>query len=120
MTKVFSRQGASSQFPFPIAQAKWVQGCLAEQVGHYAEAKILLTENLNTRYPSLRSKAMPTLGWVLMGLGEFAEKKAYFLQIHEEILHTHALPIRLEAQAGVACLTIKQSIQTGATNHCQT
>ncbi|MEM7536124.1 MAG: BTAD domain-containing putative transcriptional regulator [Chloroflexota bacterium] len=108
------------QFPFATAQAKWAQGCLAERVGDYAQAKALLTENLHRCHPSLRSKAMPTLGWALMGLGEFTEAEAYFQRIYEETLETHALPIRLESQAGLAYIAIKHAQQTGATNECQT
>ncbi|MEM7535212.1 MAG: BTAD domain-containing putative transcriptional regulator [Chloroflexota bacterium] len=104
------------QFGVLIAQGRWGQGCLAEQTGNYIEAKALLANSFDKHQQSQRAKALPTLGWALMGLGEFAEAEAHFQQIYEETLETHALPIRLEAQAGLACLTLKRTQQAGTTN----
>ncbi|MEM7535213.1 MAG: tetratricopeptide repeat protein, partial [Chloroflexota bacterium] len=108
------------QFLPLMLHAQWGQGCLAAQIGDYAEARALLADNVGIHRQTLRTTVLPALGWVLMALGDFAEAEAYFQQICEMAESTHALPIGLEAQAGLACLAIKRTQQTGATNEPQT
>ncbi|MCB9155778.1 MAG: AAA family ATPase [Caldilineaceae bacterium] len=97
------------QLPLLVAQAHWAQGCLAEQLGEYPKAKALLTENVNVRHPIQFMAALPTLGWALLGLGELDEAQAYFQRVFNEAETKHAVPICLEAQAGLAYIALLQT-----------
>ncbi|MEZ4868157.1 MAG: hypothetical protein R3C14_42915 [Caldilineaceae bacterium] len=75
----------------------WVRGCLAEQQRAYAAARVFFTDSLAAGNVVQANKALPTLGWALIGLGELTEAQAYFQQVCDDAEQRHAHPIQLDA-----------------------
>lgn len=85
-------------------QVLWARGSLAEQQGEYAAAKAFFRDSLAVGDVVRANRALPTLGWALIGLGEWAEAQAYFQQVSDEAEQRHAHPIQLDAQVGLTYL----------------
>ncbi|MCX6050615.1 MAG: BTAD domain-containing putative transcriptional regulator [Chloroflexi bacterium] len=98
----------SNEFMAPVL---WEEGCLAEQVGDYQTAKARFTESLAIGIPMWWSHVLPTLGWALVGLGEWEEAQTYFQKALTNADAQSRLAIRLDAQVGLAYLTTRQVSQ---------
>lgn len=83
----------------------WEEGCLAEQCQNYSAAEALFAKSLETeRHPNHWGHILPTLGWALIGLGELSEAQTYFQQVLDEAQAKQAIPISLDALAGLLSL----------------
>ncbi|MCB0140278.1 MAG: tetratricopeptide repeat protein, partial [Caldilineaceae bacterium] len=91
-----------------IAPVLWEEGSLAEQSGNYAAAKAAFTQSLTIGEANGWVHVLPTLGWALIGLGEFQEAQAYFQATLAKAQARGHMPIYLEAQAGMTYLTVLQ------------
>jgi len=97
------RQWAEAyEIDFFIGLGCWAQGCLAEQRGDFQSARRLLRQGLAAGHPNKMRDLLPTLGWVLIGLGEVEQARAYFQEKVEQAERQKASPVSLEAQAGLA------------------
>ncbi len=95
-----------------ISPVLWEEGCLAEQDGDYLTAKVCFLQSLRIGLPNWWAHALPTLGWVLIQLGELAEAHTYFQSVLTDAQTKGHLPISLEAEAGLAYLATRQA-ETG-------
>ncbi len=93
----------------PTAFILWEEGCLAEQCGDYRAAKAHFTESLTAGLPAWWSHVLPTLGWALIALGELVEAQRYFQKVLTDAEAQARLPIVLDAQVGLAYITMVQA-----------
>lgn len=89
------------RFDLKLAQALWVQGCLAEQQKAYAEAKVFFDESLTIHHHTESNYILPTPGWVLLGLDKLDEAQHYFENVLAKAEAKHSLPTSLDAQVGL-------------------
>lgn len=76
----------------------WARGSLAKQQGEHAAPKAFFTTSLAVGNVVRANKALPTLEWALIGLGELEEAQVYFQQVHDDAKQRHAYPIQLDEQ----------------------
>lgn len=95
-----------------LAPVLWEEGSLAEQCGNYTAAKTAFTQSLAIGVPNGWIHVLPTLGWALIGLGEFQAAQAYFQETMTKAHAREHKPIYLDAKAGLTYLTV---LQAGAT-----
>ena len=64
-------------------------------------------QGIATGHPNHFRGFLPVLGWVLIGLGEVEQARAYFQEKVEQAERQKASPISQEAQAGLAYIQAK-------------
>lgn len=92
-----------------LAPILWEEGSMAEQCDEFDTAKVRFTESLAIGLPNWWIHALPTLGWVLLRLGEEVEAQIYFQKVWADAEAKGRLPIALDAQAGLAYLAVHQA-----------